>query len=454
MPVKKSLIFFSMLLSWRASHALPLSFEENTEYQRVIEFLESEANLWNKKKMFEVMFDKDKKEFFSARDQEGRSFLEFSIEYKSLPFTRFFLQQGADPYTKNGKGEYLFYVIVKEGNPRYLEPFLEAGVDSNKTDSKGNTLLYYLVERILEKSISKEDRASLREGIQVLLKYKADPYKPNKKGKSPYTLAKEASDARIVSLLLDPKYIEDPKVVKKNDLQELINDVKSNKSLKSLKDLDLNERDQEGRAVVHIFSQKGDADAVLRLFKAGADVEAIDDKGNTALHKAAPLDRTQMIELLVVELGLDVNATNNKGETPLHLASLNSGVESVKKLIDLGANLNAKDLEGNFPLHKAVLWNDQKVIDLLVTPENLNALNNKGETPLHLAIKGAGKEAVIILIEEKKADLTVLDAENRTPLEFSQELLEKNPNSRTMNEIAQYLEIKEAEMNCKTGVGS
>jgi peptidoglycan/LPS O-acetylase OafA/YrhL len=60
----------------------------------------------------------------------------------------------------------------------------------------------------------------------------------------------------------------------------------------------------------------GQKDAAEFLIERGAEVDATDREGNTALHAAAFLGRDEMVRLLIDE-GADVSAKNKDGETPL-----------------------------------------------------------------------------------------------------------------------------------------
>src|SRR5215204_5176187 len=69
--------------------------------------------------------------------------------------------------------------------------------------------------------------------------------------------------------------------------------------------------------------RSGAVDRVRELLRTGADVNAAQGDGATALHWAAHRSDLTATELLV-RAGADVNQTNELGATPLWLASLNS----------------------------------------------------------------------------------------------------------------------------------
>jgi len=64
-------------------------------------------------------------------------------------------------------------------------------------------------------------------------------------------------------------------------------------------------------------------------------------KNNTPLHKAAQFGYISIIQLLI-ENGADVNASNNEGETALHYAMKNNNAELEEYLRNQGAFIQNK----------------------------------------------------------------------------------------------------------------
>ena len=135
-------------------------------------------------------------------------------------------------------------------------------------------------------------------------------------------------------------------------------------------------------------AMRGDTEAVRQLLRDGADVNAAQADGMSALHWVAERGDRELTEMLVYA-GATLEATTRLGAyTPLHLASRNGHADVVAALVAAGADVGAKTNPG-------------------------------GATPLHLAATG-GSPAVIRALVEGGADLDAREAEwEQTPLIFA-----------------------------------
>jgi ankyrin repeat protein len=94
------------------------------------------------------------------------------------------------------------------------------------------------------------------------------------------------------------------------------------------------------------------------LLDHGANIDAEDEDGLTALHHAARERLHTAVIALLLAHGAQINARDRRGRTPLHLAGASvAGSNCKRMLLDSGADVNARDNEGLTPLdlvHKFV----------------------------------------------------------------------------------------------------
>ncbi len=147
---------------------------------------------------------------------------------------------------------------------------------------------------------------------------------------------------------------------------------------------------------------EGRTTRVITLIKRGADVNAKEEDGWTALMHTAYEGHTETVTALI-ENGADVNAKDNIGRTALRVAASEGHTETVTVLIENGADVNAKDKYGYTPL---MLGNTEIVTALIENGADVNAKDNKGRTALGFAVSKGNTKTTIALIKNG-ADLNI-----------------------------------------------
>jgi ankyrin repeat protein len=101
----------------------------------------------------------------------------------------------------------------------------------------------------------------------------------------------------------------------------------------------------------------------------------------------SPNNNLKVAEILLKH-GADVNAQDNQGWTALHFAAQNYSEEAIKMLLANNCEVDVKDMHGNTPLFRAVFNSKGRgeVIQLLICHgADKNLKNNHGMSPSDLA---------------------------------------------------------------------
>ncbi len=123
-----------------------------------------------------------------------------------------------------------------------------------------------------------------------------------------------------------------------------------------------------GDTALHMAAAAHNAAVVALLLKAGADLEAVNRRGATALHYAA-------------DGGPGINGWNAKAQA-----------ETIALLCKSGANVEARTKDGVCALHRAVRTRcSLAVAALLAAGADRGARNKNGSTPLALARLTTGR---------------------------------------------------------------
>jgi ankyrin repeat protein len=156
-------------------------------------------------------------------------------------------------------------------------------------------------------------------------------------------------------------------------------------------------------------AQVGRSDVVEALLQAGADVNKADVKGCAPLSFAA----SAAIATMLIERGANVNAANQFGETALLTAADKGRADVVEALLQAGADVNKADEDGYAPLSFAA---SASIATMLIEHgADVNAANKLGRTALWHAVKG-GRAADVEALLQAGVDVNKADKDGFSPL--------------------------------------
>ena len=131
---------------------------------------------------------------------------------------------------------------------------------------------------------------------------------------------------------------------------------------------DCKAKDDLGYTVIHWFSLSGCDIEILKLLLAnGGEINAIDNSGETGLHKLLwqdPLPLPLLHEF--IKSGADVNLSDKESQQPLYEVCSQGSVEGTRILLDNGADIDHADIHGITALHAAAAAGHLEPVKLLV----------------------------------------------------------------------------------------
>ncbi|MCW5963054.1 MAG: ankyrin repeat domain-containing protein [Bryobacterales bacterium] len=163
-------------------------------------------------------------------------------------------------------------------------------------------------------------------------------------------------------------------------------------------------------APLHTAAVRGHAEVVAVLLDAGADPNAVDEGGATALDEAIRFRHRGVLEVLL-RRGARLDEPGSPGKR-LRDAVMRGQADLVALLIENGADFRSLSETGSTALHDAALRGNVEVLRVLLGHGfPVDSPNAAGATALHDAAL-AGNLPVVRFLLEKGADLQARDAED------------------------------------------
>jgi ankyrin repeat protein len=194
---------------------------------------------------------------------------------------------------------------------------------------------------------------------------------------------------------------------------------------------------QVADAPVADAATRGDTERVRTLLRGGADVNAAQGDGMTALHWTALGNDLETMKVLLYAGAATEALTRVGAYTPLHLASSRGHAAAVTRLLDAGSKVGAFTATGVQPLHLAAqAGNVEAVKALLDRGADINAKDKThGRTPLVFAASQDRVDAMKMLLArsaDARLTTTVIDYQARAAADTqARQLRDKIASART-----------------------
>ncbi len=174
-------------------------------------------------------------------------------------------------------------------------------------------------------------------------------------------------------------------------------------------------------------AENGNTDDVLALLQDGADIDATDEHGRTAVMAATYNNEVDTVKALI-QKGADINIRDNNSDNVLLHAGASGQLEILKLAIEAGADTKLTNRFGGTALIPASERGHVEVVRELLTQSDIdvNHINDLHWTALlEAVILGNGGEKhqkIVQLLVDHGADVSIGDRDGITPLQHAKKL--------------------------------
>ncbi|MEB5451175.1 MULTISPECIES: ankyrin repeat domain-containing protein [Virgibacillus] len=171
---------------------------------------------------------------------------------------------------------------------------------------------------------------------------------------------------------------------------------------------------------------KGNQEKVEQLLQNGANIDATNDQGTTAVLAATYNNEVETVKLLIEE-GADINKQDDRSDNVLLYAGAEGLLDILKLALEAGADTTLTNRFGGTALIPAAERGHVDVVKELLTNSDtdVNHINNLHWTALMEAIVlsdgGEKHQQIVQLLLEHGADFSITDKEGVTPLEHAKD---------------------------------
>ncbi|MCI8372799.1 MAG: hypothetical protein HFI75_10495 [Lachnospiraceae bacterium] len=245
-------------------------------------------------------------QFFSSESMEyvddfGITALHEAARNGHADMLRVMLEKGADPNVTMDEpadaGNTPLHVACENGKAEAVRVLMAAGADDMMQNIQGETPAHLAVKKKFGKDLEPKERTDVLEALQHV-------DIPANDGRTPL-LTLQSLDRFVVSKVM-PVLLD--------------------------QGVDVNHTDNSGNTALIATAWNGSMrDNIKELVRAGADVNAVNERGDTALHYVLKFGDSESARFLIKK-GADYNCANNEGVTPAQIA-VEKGYDTVLELM-------------------------------------------------------------------------------------------------------------------------
>ena len=317
------------------------------------------------------------------------------------------LAAGADVNAKNKSGYTALHLAAKRGHDAVAAVLLAAKADVALASRSGKTALHYVADYngdldLAKRLIAAKAPINVRDG--------------SKKTPLNYALSRKRTELAELLRSNGAKTTKELNAAGSIFAAAEVGDLEALAKLLAAEGADVNATNKSGYTALHLAVRKGQKDALALLLEKGANVNA-QRRGQTPLDFAGKNE--DIAALLRAKGGL--TRLELRAEQDILYAAANGYADAIVRHIENGGDVNKTNRRGYSALHFAANSGYVEVVRVLVANKvEVNAAANKyGKTGLHYAARHGRKEIATLLLENG-ANVNALDRSGRTPVDIAE----------------------------------
>ena len=380
-----------------------------------------------------VKFLLDAKTNVNRNSSAGHTPLHIAVKKSNINIINLLLDQNVDIDNKTIDCKTPLHIAVENGEETIIRTLLALEADTNVKDALGNTSLHLAVKiehetrRLVKVGASSQTpflkpyRVCSAETVQAIIKYGTDVNAVSNRNQTALWFACLDGQESLVKILLDAG--ADPNITDHGKDSSLHSAIRGRCSADTVMEIihhgaDIDAVNDIGETPLLIACSTGQTESVKLLLKLKADPSIANIDGYTSLHSAVNCSTETLKE--IIDHGADVNSVSKRGRTALLLGCLNGHMDSVKYLLGAGADPTIADEEGFSCLYAAIAGHcdPDTLLALIDHGAHIDAKTKDGETALLYACEKGQSESVTSLLDAG-ADVNFAKPDGNTSLHFA-----------------------------------